>query len=420
MKKSVIAFFVATVVGTGSLFIGNPFSTNVSASKLEDLKSKKEEISGKKSGVNSKIENADNQINDVKNKQASVETEIKEIDLSITDTESKIDEKKDQIQTTNNEIEKLKEEISALTERIDKRNELLKERLRSFQENGNMVNYLDVLVGSTSFSDFIDRISAIATIMEADKTILREQQEDKEQLEKNKAEVEDKLASLEKMRNELEEMKEELKSEKAEKNKLMKSLKKQQGELEELKLSLEEERKLLSAQEAAVKKAIELEHQKLKEQKQRQRQSINSGSRSGGKSVPVSSGHFTRPAAGYISSGFGSRSLGNHYGVDIASSGTVPVVAAADGVVIRSYYSSSYGNVIFITHSINGQIYTTVYAHLRERLVSEGAVVSKGQQIGIMGNTGRSYGQHLHFELHKGEWTVDKRNAINPIGIVPF
>lgn len=54
------------------------------------------------------------------------------------------------------------------------------------------------------------------------------------------------------------------------------------------------------------------------------------------------------------------------------------------------------------------------------RLVNAGDVVSKGQRIGTMGNTGDSTGQHLHFELHKGPWNQAKSNAINPIGIVPL
>ncbi len=73
-----------------------------------------------------------------------------------------------------------------------------------------------------------------------------------------------------------------------------------------------------------------------------------------------------------------------------------------------------------IAHSINGQTYTTVYAHLSSRSVGDGAVVSKGQQIGLMGNTGDSYGQHLHFELHRGPWNAAKSNAINPAGNVPL
>jgi murein DD-endopeptidase MepM/ murein hydrolase activator NlpD len=109
-----------------------------------------------------------------------------------------------------------------------------------------------------------------------------------------------------------------------------------------------------------------------------------------------------------------------HAGIDIAASGTVPVVSAADGVVSRSYFSESYGNAVMVSHSINGKQYTTVYAHLSSRNVSNGQVVARGQQVGIMGNTGHSYGQHLHFELHNGPWNVSKSNAINPLDYIPM
>src|SRR5690606_34628755 len=96
----------------------------------------------------------------------------------------------------------------------------------------------------------------------------------------------------------------------------------------------------------------------------------------------------------------------------------VPVVAAADGYVFRSYFSSCYGNVIFIMHVINRQVYTTVYAHLEPRLVGEGQRVRKGQVIGYMGNTGESSGPHLHFELHRGQWNPAKSNAVNPLDYI--
>ncbi|AJH60177.1 Peptidase, M23/M37 [Bacillus cereus 95/8201] len=123
---------------------------------------------------------------------------------------------------------------------------------------------------------------------------------------------------------------------------------------------------------------------------------------------------FIKPSAGSYTSGFEKRGGQMHYGLDIAASGTVSVSAAADGVVTRSYYSESYGNVVFISHNMNGQTYTTVYAHLNSRSVSAGQSVKQGQQIGFMGNTGQSEGQHLHFEVHKGEWNAQKSNAVNP------
>ncbi|MCC2376609.1 SH3 domain-containing protein [Bacillus wiedmannii] len=123
---------------------------------------------------------------------------------------------------------------------------------------------------------------------------------------------------------------------------------------------------------------------------------------------------FIQPAVGRYTSGFGKRGGQMHHGLDIAASGTVPVVVAADGVVTRSYYSTSYGNVVFISHNINGQTYMTVYAHLKNRSVSAGQKVKQGQQLGIMGSTGQSEGQHLHFEIHKGEWNAQKSNAMDP------
>ncbi|MFD0772086.1 SH3 domain-containing protein [Bacillus sp. CGMCC 1.60114] len=124
---------------------------------------------------------------------------------------------------------------------------------------------------------------------------------------------------------------------------------------------------------------------------------------------------FKYPAQGKISSEFDVRWGQMHYGVDIASTGNVPIQAAAPGTVVKSYYSTSYGNVVFVAHYINGNLYTTVYAHMKNRAVKVGDKVATGQLLGYMGNTGHSYGQHLHFELHNGEWNFEKTNAVNPL-----
>lgn len=114
---------------------------------------------------------------------------------------------------------------------------------------------------------------------------------------------------------------------------------------------------------------------------------------------------------GRISDHFGTRH-GRHDGLDVAAPKGTPTYAVDAGTVTKSYYSSSYGNVIFVMHP-NG--FETVYAHLSKRLVNEGEIVSKGQQIGKVGNTGRSRGAHLHFEVHQGEWNIKKSNAIDPL-----
>lgn len=119
---------------------------------------------------------------------------------------------------------------------------------------------------------------------------------------------------------------------------------------------------------------------------------------------------WTWPTDGIISDTFGTR-LGNHKGIDIAGTLNTPIIAVDDGKVSKSYYSDTYGHVIFIKHSNNLE---AVYAHLNKREVNEGQLINKGQIIGRMGNTGESNGVHLHFEVHENEWTFEKENALNP------
>lgn len=120
--------------------------------------------------------------------------------------------------------------------------------------------------------------------------------------------------------------------------------------------------------------------------------------------------HWIWPAEGEITDTFGTRN-GMHHGIDIAADLNSPIYAVDGGIVRKSYYSDTYGNVVFIKHPNN---YETVYAHLHKRNVKEGEVVRQGTLIGKMGNTGDSSGVHLHFEVHENEWTYSKGNVINP------
>jgi hypothetical protein len=135
-------------------------------------------------------------------------------------------------------------------------------------------------------------------------------------------------------------------------------------------------------------------------------------------SLSAQSTIFGWPADGNLSSGFGMRGGKMHYGIDISKSGTVPVFSTYNGVVSRSDYSSTYGHVVYVEHSIYGQTVETVYAHLKERHVSVGNKVNKGTRLGLMGNTGDSDGQHLHFEVHFGKWNWNKTNAVDPLKVL--
>ena len=120
----------------------------------------------------------------------------------------------------------------------------------------------------------------------------------------------------------------------------------------------------------------------------------------GAKAPPtgIASGKLIRPAYGTITSRYGRRSRGFHTGIDYASPVGTPIKAADNGTVAFAGRSGGYGNLIKITHG-NGT--ETYYAHCSAILVKNGQKVSKGQQIGRVGNTGNSTGPHLHFEVRK-------------------
>lgn len=466
---------LATVLGS-SVFMTQP---DASANSLNDLKSEKEQLEQKENQLNSTINKKKGDISKNQNTQEDLLAQIQSLDNKINETDKEIDSILAEINRTNSEIDKLQGTIKVLEKKIADRDELIKERLRAVQVSGGSVNYLDVLLGASSFADFIDRFSAVNTLMDADRKILEEQAADKKSVEEQKAEVEEKLAEQKQSRNKLMNLKATLDSQKVSKGKLVDKLEAQQallikekGHLEEeheevLKVSKAVENKIVAEQarlievarqaEIARKKkeaaererqaAVERERQVAAERErqaaaERERQNAANQSSSRQKSttvsrpvavapapepepvVSVSSGTWTRPASGRFSSTFGGRNIGSgnefHYGSDIANSVGTPIVSAADGIVSHAGPMGTYGNVIMVTHSINGQIFTTVYAHLSAINSSVGQSVSKGQLIGKMGNTGRSTGSHLHFEVHVGPWNSSRSNAVNPIRYVSF
>ncbi|MGA7873296.1 MAG: M23 family metallopeptidase [Candidatus Binatus sp.] len=115
-------------------------------------------------------------------------------------------------------------------------------------------------------------------------------------------------------------------------------------------------------------------------------------------------------AQGVVSSGFGMRNGAMHDGVDIAAPAGTPVYAADSGVVIFSGTLHGYGNTVIIRHDDN---YATVYGHNERNLVSEGARVARGQEIGEIGRSGRTTGANLHFEVRRSNV------AQNPLAYLP-
>lgn len=109
------------------------------------------------------------------------------------------------------------------------------------------------------------------------------------------------------------------------------------------------------------------------------------------------------------SSHYGPRRHRFHYGLDLAQPTGEPIYAAFDGVVRISKYNKSYGNLVILHHA-NGL--ETYYAHMSKRNVVAGQQVKSGDVLGLCGNTGRSFGSHLHFEVRY------MGNALNPENVI--
>lgn len=120
---------------------------------------------------------------------------------------------------------------------------------------------------------------------------------------------------------------------------------------------------------------------------------------------------YPTPSLSRATSHFGARGRRRwHYGVDLAMPTGEPIYAAFDGVVRVSVLNKSYGNLIVIRHT-NGL--ETYYAHMSKRYAQVGDTVRAGQTIGLCGNTGRSYGSHLHFEVRYMGAALNPENVID-------
>lgn len=431
------------IATAGALLVTGP---SAFADTLSDLKNQQQQLQNKQETLNSNIQETEGKINLNSSKIDQIMAQIKMLDTKILDTEVKVAEVLSQIELTTTEIERLRASIDALVIKIEERDALLKERIRAVQVSGGSVSYIDVLLGANSFVDFIDRFSAVNTLMEADRSILEEQANDKRALEEQRASVEKKLKEQEARKAQLVELKASLDAQKNSKNTLIDQLEVEQSKLTQQKEGLEDhldevlnvsqdvQNKITAEQvriaEIARKAAEEKKRQEAAErqrqadaesQRRSQSKQSTSGSNTYTAAPAVSSGSWTKPASGTFTSSYGSRIhpisgvRKTHYGIDIANSTGTTTVSAADGIVSYAGPFSTYGNVVMVTHSIDGQTFTSLYAHLSRIGVGVGQSVSKGQPIGAIGTTGNSTGPHLHFEIHVGNWEGMDKNSVNPL-----
>jgi len=122
----------------------------------------------------------------------------------------------------------------------------------------------------------------------------------------------------------------------------------------------------------------------------------------GAEAVPAMADGMIRlnwPLDGVITSPFGERDLGYHYGLDIAAEEGTRIYAAAEGIITEAdWKNDAYGYAVMIDH---GSGISTLYGHCSRLLVEEGSRVMAGDAVALVGNTGNSTGPHVHFEVRR-------------------
>jgi len=400
----IIALIMALVLllSLGYMVLDSVFaSAGVSQSEINKLREEKKEYEKKKQEIQSRI-------NTIEFERMSEVAKKTVLDDRISLTGMEIDNITATIEQYVLLIQDKEVELVEAKGREDSQFTRYKSRVRDMEENG-VISYLEIVFDSTSFSDLLARIDFIGDIMRADEVTYNnliaarlETKEAKDALEQTKVELEEEKADRE---DKLEE--------------LAIQLDEASALIEQIQATLESEQALYdeAATEAArIQRDINAKTEELRKQEEaaarRRAESQAATQRTKGTGELM----WPVPSSNNVTSGYGIRPhpvfrvMRQHWGIDIGARHGANVVAADSGTVITSSYNSSYGNYIVISHgNVNGTTMTTLYAHLSSKRVSEGASVSKGQVIGLIGSTGISTGPHLHFEV-----TVNG-SRINPL-----
>lgn len=353
----------------------------VYADEIEEARQKLQEL-------NQQIDAQEANVNVARQKQRSIVNQISTLDQSIKTVEDRIDALDNDITQLEKEISKTEKDIAREEKELDKQVNVLGERLVYVYEEGGQASYLEVLLASTDFKDFLTRYDMLKYIIQGDMELIDAINQQRRELDLKKSDLEVKQNRLLAAREEQKKHRESLGQQHSEKKAVL-------SEVNQEKVSYEQALAELEAASQEVEAII---------------RRSQSGSQLG-------TGAFTWPTPGYstITSPYGMRyhpilkTRKMHTGMDIGAPMGAKIVAADSGTVIFSGWMGAYGQAIIVDH---GKGLSTLYGHQSSLLVSNGQSVNKGQTIGKVGSTGWSTGAHLHFEVRINGQYTDPRNYV--------
>lgn len=436
-------------------------SVSVDATSKEDLLKEQQEVESRLK----ETERSQNQTSEklilTKQERKEARAQLNEVNSRLDDLALKIADQQAAVAASKEQLRLTEAAISETLKELHQQEELLGSRLRAVQQKGD-VKYIEVLLDAKDFGDLISRFSTVSEIIKQDDHVLQAYKGNVKQLSEQRSEQALLLESMKREQRKLLVLQTRIIAESELKRKLVVQLNTKVKELQQEQFSKAEEAEILADQRRLIQNeliALQEAERKAKEEAKRKAEEAaraaeakrqaeaaeaaraaeakkkKSDAPSAEPIIPevesptatpeqpadaVTSRPFHLPVQGYVSSPFGPRNnplTGKpeiHKGIDLVNAKGTPIHAAAGGIVLRAGSATGYGNVVMVTHLIDGQVYTTVYAHLDSISVSAGQTVMPGKTVGTLGTTGWSTGPHLHFELHKGEWAVGQPNAVDP------
>ncbi|MBL0386979.1 peptidoglycan DD-metalloendopeptidase family protein [Tumebacillus sp. ITR2] len=368
---------------------------------IDDLKTQQQQQQQQLDAAKQREQDA-KQKKDQFQKQINVNAnDINKLTADIDAKETEITKLQGSIYTKNQEIEITQGKLTEAEARVKERDKVLKQRLKMMYEQGE-VQYLDVLLDATSFSDFLDRFDTLAIIYQQDTEILKKNKADRDTIEATKKKLEDDRNTLTAMKTQQVEQKSELDGLKAQKVALNQQLETDKSAQERI------EQEAQQMQDDAIKQIYAISQQISAEQN---KQNTTPTQSAGGPFI------WPLPGVSTITDEFGDRidpftgQRMGHNGMDIAGPQGTTVVAAQTGKVITAGWVTGFGNCIIIDHG--GGLWS-LYGHLMNGgiLVSVGQQVTQGDAIGKEGSTGRSTGPHLHFGVYENGVVVNPRKYL--------
>lgn len=404
------------------------------------------------SAFKNKISSVQSQINSTKQQKASTQSEIQELDRQLASVQAEITQLNTKIQETTANLNKSQQELKEAIATREAHYNTLKKRIRVMYEYGNS-GYLEALLSSDNFSDFITRLEYTNKLVEYDNKVLKDYTHSEEVIATNVKTIAKDKKQIEDMKAEQAKKQQILDNNIARKNQIVKQLDSNQSTYEAQIADLQQQdanvqaliqkaeaeakareaaaakakadaaAKAKAAAQAAKAKSSSSSRTKSSTRSKSSRYNTGSSNTSGGSSsatVYSSNGkHYQYPIPAYNgykpNSGYGYRSspiAGGtefHTGVDLKATLNTDVIAAESGTVIYAGWRGGYGKCVIIDH---GGGYSTLYAHNNVLKVSVGQTVQRGQVIAGAGTTGYSTGVHSHFEVRiNGQHT-------NPTGYI--